>query len=121
MTINEIFALVALIGMFVGVAAMLLFFHKSASKARIEQLFVNHHGEFDIAAVLLWIGVGVLGWVLVFCTLKGHVPEGIGAIYGVFATAVVGPLIAKVIFKEKMIPGASMTQTTTMTDAGSKT
>lgn len=112
MDLKQLLALAALIGFFLAIAVVLVVIHHSESddcrKAKLEQLICNRYGEFDIAACAFWLGVGTMVWGLVYCLLKGKVPDGIGALYGTFATALVGPLVIKVIFKGKppVLPGS---------------
>lgn len=87
-----------------GGAVALWLVHRTESKARLEQLVTNRYGEMDPVLCAFWLGIGTLVWTLIWCALKGKVPEGLAGIYGPFALTVVAPLIAKVVFKAKSPP-----------------
>lgn len=98
-------AIIAFLLFMLGGAVALWLVHRGDNKARLDQLVCNRYGELDPVLCAFWLGIGTLVWCLVWCTLKGKVPEGLAGIYGPFALTVVGPIIAKVVFKAKSPPG----------------
>lgn len=92
--------LVLLIGVGIGVAVMLLRVDKSDawSKAHIAQLVLNRHGGFDLAAVAFWFAFLVDIFVLVYCLLKGSVPDRFDILLAAFNATFAMPIVAK-IFK----------------------